>query len=123
MPLRPVALGALAIVAFDLLASIASRTLGFPYDWATPGSWLIYAAVGFVIGRQSDMRTASAGAAVVALVDATIGWAISWAIGPGRLPDGSPGIPLLIAAVIFLVITGAVIGAVAGLLARRFRVR
>lgn len=119
MVARMISWGALAIVAFDLLASVASRVLGFPYGYATIGSWLIYATFGFIIGRRADVRTASAGVAVIAGVEATVGWALSWAIGPGRPRDGMPSISVLMTTVVLVAASGAIIGAVAGVLARR----
>jgi hypothetical protein len=110
--------GALAIVVFDLLASVASRTIGFRYSYATVGSWLIYAAFGFMIGRRVNVGAASLGVAIIALVEATIGWAVSWAIGPGRPPNGIPSIGVLAITVVLVTATGAIIGALAGVLAR-----
>jgi hypothetical protein len=116
---RLIAWGALAIVAFDLLASVASRGIGFRYSYATVGSWLIYAAFGFVIGRRADVGVASIGVAVIAGTEATIGWAPSWAIGPGRPLNGTPRLGVLVTTVILVAITGAVIEALAGLVGRR----
>jgi hypothetical protein len=108
---RLVSWGALAIVVFDLLASVASRTIGFRYGYTTVGSWLIYAAVGFMIGRRADVGAAALGVAIIAVVEATIGWAVSWAIGPGRPPNGTPGIGVLATTVVLVAATGATIGA------------
>lgn len=91
VPLRPVLFGVLAIVAFDLVASLASRSLGFRYSYATVGSWIIHVAVGFAIGRQSTVGAASIGVAIVAFTEATIGWTVPWAVGPGRPAGGRPG--------------------------------
>jgi hypothetical protein len=83
----------------DLLASVASRTIGFRYSYATVDSWLIYAAFGFMIGRRLNAFAASQGVAVIAVVEAAIGWAVSWVSGPGRLPNGTPtiGVPAITA--------------------------
>ena len=118
MPRKVVALGALAILAFDVLASLASRAIGFPYSYAVFGSWLIYAACGYLVGRQTDVGTAALGVAMIAGVEATIGWALSWAIGPGRLPNGFPGYDKIVITVLLVIATGAVIGAITGWLAR-----
>jgi hypothetical protein len=115
---RLVSWGALAIVAFDLLASVASRTIGFRYSYATVGSWLIYAVFGFMIGRRANVGAAALGVAIIAVVEATIGWAVSWAVGPGRLPNGIPSIGALTITVALVAATGAIIGALAGALAR-----
>ena len=39
---RLTAIGAGSIIAFDALASVASRTIGFPYSYATFGSWATF---------------------------------------------------------------------------------
>ena len=85
---RLVSWGALAIVVFDLVASVASRTIGFRYSYATVDSWLIYAAFGFMIGRRADVVAASWGCAIIAAVEATLAGR-SWAIGPGGPRMGS----------------------------------
>ncbi|HEV3192285.1 MAG TPA: hypothetical protein VGY54_17355 [Polyangiaceae bacterium] len=120
MTWRLVSWGALAIVVFDALASVASRTLGFSYGYATVGSWLIYAVFGFMIGRRANVGAASLGVAIIAVVEATIGWAVSWAIGPGRPPKGTPSIGILATTVVLVAFTGAIIGALTGVLGRRW---
>jgi len=116
---RLVSWGALVIVGFDLLASVASRTIGFPYSYATVGSWLIYAAFGFMIGRRVNVGAASLGVAIIAFVEATVGWAVSWMIGPGRLPNGIPSIGVFAMTVVLVATTtGAIVGALAGVLGR-----
>ena len=76
--------GSLAVVAFDAVGSLASRSLGFKYKSLIFGSWLLYAAVGFFVGRHSELLSCAIAGGFVGLVDATFGWAISWWIGPGR---------------------------------------
>src|SRR5205085_2253381 len=81
------AAGCVAIVAFDVLASIASRVLGFPYSRASVGSYFIYLAIGFIAARAAESdraKTGAATAAVAGLAEASIGWAASWALGPGQ---------------------------------------
>ena len=82
---RIVVFGLIAVVAFDVLASLASRKLSFWYGYATIGSWLIYVTVGLLAGRVASVRAATAAGAAVGFVEATLGWAISWLIGPGRV--------------------------------------
>ena len=75
------------MIAFDLLASIASRLLGFPYAWASIGSFAVYAAVGVLAARLvpgASLSTAAVAAGVAGFTDATAGWGLSWLIGPGR---------------------------------------
>jgi hypothetical protein len=105
------------IVTFDIVASFASRRFGFHYGIAAPGSWLIYAVVGFDIGRHANVGMSAVGAAMVAFVEATIGWAASAAIGPGHAP-GDLNVAGVVATVILVAMTGGVIGAAGGVIAQ-----
>jgi hypothetical protein len=111
-------LGVLAIIAFDALASLASRSLDFPYLYATIGSLLIYAALGFTLGRTASVSFAAASVAVIAFADATIGWWLSWIIGPGKPEGGGASLTQIVTTVASVVAIGAIIGAVAGALGR-----
>jgi len=81
-----VGLGAVSVLVFDTVASLASKGLGFPYGYASIGSVLIYCMVGYFIFRRLGLIRAIGAAVLVELVDATLGWFISWQIGPGALP-------------------------------------
>jgi len=116
-PYSPVVVGAVVIVVFDIVASFAAMRFGFHYGIAAPGSWLIYAFVGFDVGRRTDIAMAAVGSAIVAFVEATIGWAASAAIGPGR-PPGTLSVAGVIATVILVAMTGGAIGAIAGFIAQ-----
>ena len=116
-----IALGALAIVAFDLVASVASRAIGFQYSYAAVGSYLIYAAFGFMIGRRANVSAAAFGVAIIAGVEATIGWAVSWVIGPGALATGIPSAGRIVVTIIMVEVIGAAIGALAGFVGTRMR--
>jgi hypothetical protein len=112
-----------AVIGYDLLASLASRSLGFPYASASVGSYILYLLIGFVAARHASVapiRHAAVAAGIAGLADASVGWAISWALGPGRLPAG---IQMTAAQrVITALIVGAVaagLGALAGVLGRR----
>lgn len=83
---RVVGLGAVSVLVFDTVASLASKGLGFPYGYASIGSVLIYCAVGYFVFRRWSLIRAVGAAILVELVDATLGWFISWQIGPGALP-------------------------------------
>ena len=109
--------GVIGIVVFDALA-LASRSFGFPYVYATVGSWLIYAMVGFAIGRIAPVSHAAGGVVIVALAESTIGWWISWIIGPGRTKSETINSTQILTAIITLMLIGAVIGAAAGALGR-----
>jgi hypothetical protein len=115
---RIILAGTLGIVLFDGLASLASRSFGFPYVYATAGSWLIYAMVGFAIGRIAPVSYAAAGVAVVALAESTIGWWLSWIVGPGRTKSGTINSAQVITAIVTVVVIGALIGSAAGALGR-----
>jgi hypothetical protein len=115
---RIVLAGVIGIVVFDALASVASRSFGFPYVYATVGSWLIYAMVGFAIGRIAPVSYAAGGVAVVALAESTIGWWLSWIIGPGRTKSGTINSTQVLTAIITVIIIGALIGAAAGAVGR-----
>jgi hypothetical protein len=116
-PVTPVVTGAVVIVMFDIVASFAAARFGFHYGIAAPGSWLVYAVVGFDVGRRADIGMAAAGSAIVAFVEATIGWAASAAIGPGR-PPGTLSVAGVIATVILVAMSGGAIGAIAGFIAQ-----
>lgn len=82
--------GAVVVLLYDTLGSIASQRFRFAYGRLAPGSYIIYAAVGFAAASVSHFWTGALSAAVVGVVDATAGWFISWQIGPGRPPEGTP---------------------------------
>jgi len=88
---RVVLLGVIAVVAFDAVASVVSRSTGIPYDWATYGSWFLYTVFGYLAGRASPatpLKSAALAGVIFGLADATLGWATSWALGQGRVPGG-----------------------------------
>ena len=83
----------IAILLFDLGASLASRSFGFPYARASIGSFLIYFAIGFATARTAaanPIRTAATVAMITGVAEASLGWAISWYVGPGRLSSATP---------------------------------
>lgn len=91
MSKRIIITGCLATVAFDIIASLASRALHFHYARASVGTFFILLAIGFIAGREADSESARAGALaamIAGLADASIGWAAAWAIGPGRSVNG-----------------------------------
>jgi hypothetical protein len=117
---RLVLLGAVAVVAWDTIASFAARILEFPYVWASVGSWILYLWIGYQAAAPPRGVAAAAGAAAaVALVDASIGWAISWKIGPGRPTDAQMSGVALVGTVITVMAFMALVGALGGA-ARRF---
>lgn len=115
--------GGIAVVAYDLLASLASRGFGFPYARASIGSYLLYLAIGFVAARSAStapIQNAAIAAGVAGLVDASVGWAVSWALGPARLPSGiTLTIGRWMSAALFVIVLAAAVGAIGGVAGRR----
>ncbi len=112
--------GCLGIVAFDALASIASRLLNFPYPYATVGSFVIYAVVGFTAARISSVKAAALAGAMVGLTEATVGWGVSWLIGPGRVSNSGINLGTFVLTVILVSLVAGGIGAVGGAVGRRY---
>jgi hypothetical protein len=78
----------LAVVVFDTVAALASRRLGFSYGWASPGSFVIYAAIGFLAARSgSSMQGAALAAGYVGLFDMVVGLRIGLLIEPPGIPE------------------------------------
>jgi hypothetical protein len=76
--------GALAVVTFDAVASLASQSMGWNYSRAAPISFVIYATIGFIVARSTTLGFAILAGSAVGAVDASIGWWVSVVIGPGR---------------------------------------
>lgn len=124
-PRKVVALGVGAVLLFDLLASLASRGLGFPYARAAIGSYIIYFAIGYFAARASvthPLQAAAIAAGVAGLADASLGWFISWKLRAAQLPAG---VTLTAARRIGIAVTAivlaAIVGTVGGALGRRRR--
>lgn len=120
--LRVALIGAISVVVFDIVLSIASIALDFNYANGSFGSWLLYGGVGFFAARATGMvRHGAAASAIVGVTDATLGWWVSALLGPGRLPASVPEMAtpqLLVFTVGFVAATAAIIGALGGLLSR-----
>ena len=117
--------GAIAVVVFDTVMSIASTVIGFSYTSASAGSFLIYFAVGLFAARATGLiRSGTLAGGIVGLVDTTLGWAISWALGAGVPPESEPS-GFLVAGIVLVIISGtlgaALIGAFGGLIGRKMR--
>jgi hypothetical protein len=113
--------GSLAIILFDTLGALASRTLAFSYYSLAPASYLIYAGAGFFGARRAGWAGACFAGAITGVAESTIGWGISWAIGPGRPPGGYTGFGPLLFTIILVTALAAVLGCVGGLVARLIR--
>lgn len=119
--------GALAVIVFDLVASLISRHTGIPYVQFAVGSFLLYLCAGLITGYAIGILASMVVAVALWLADTTLGWALSWIVGPGR-PE--PGVynaagDVIIAYVSILIGFGLVCttGGVVGRLARFVRDR
>jgi hypothetical protein len=115
---RVIVWGAIAIIVFDAVAAAASRQFGFKYTAAAFGSYLLYAAVGYLASRAGTVSDAGAAGAAMGMVDATLGWAVSWAIGPGRMPDGTLTVSRWVVTLVVVTIIAAICGALGGFAGR-----
>ncbi len=97
-----VGVGTAAVLCFDTLASVASLKFGFPYAYASVGSILIYAALGFTAFRSGGISRSICVALLVESADATLGWWLSWQIGPGELPVAQRTITFIAVDVLFV---------------------
>jgi hypothetical protein len=111
--------GAVLIVAFDAIASVASLRFGFAYSKTAVGSWVICAMVGLLAGfTRGGLRAAVVGGALMGLVDVSLGWVVSWAIGPGRIPGGGTLSPTRwIITAVFVTLTSGGAGVAGGIVA------
>ena len=110
--------GAIAVVLFDAIAALASRSMGFAYTNASYGSFLIYAIAGFFGAKVASWKGAALVGLALGLVDATIGWAVSWVIGPGRPPDTTFSVWMWPVVAISVSITAIICALIGGVVAR-----
>jgi len=109
--------GSLAVILLDAVGSLASRSLGFKYKSLVFGSWLLYATVGYFVGRGAGLWSCAFAGGVVGLVDATLGWAVSWWIGPGR-PAAELSATAAVSIVLIVGLSGAAFGWLGGAVSR-----
>ena len=118
---RVVVIGSVAILAFDIVASFASRLTGFPYIYASVGSWLLYAGVGYFAAKATGLvGRAALAAGMVGFVESTLGWGLSRVIGAA--PPPSPDLPLVVTLAVtsvLVVVIASAIGAVGGVVGKR----
>ncbi len=81
---RFIALGISAVLTFDLLAGLLSRSTAVPYESFALGSFLIYFSVGLLGARRFDLKLGFTAAILVGFSEATLGWLISYALGVGQ---------------------------------------
>lgn len=77
--------GAGVVLAYDVVASVASLAFGLPYSAFSIGSIAIYVVTGYLAAPRFGQAAAVLAAVWVAVVESTLGWALSWFIGPGRV--------------------------------------
>jgi hypothetical protein len=100
---RVVLICVVAVIAFDAIASVISRSAGIPYEWASYGSWVLYIALGYLAAytaARSPLKAAAIAGLVFGVADATLGWATSWILGPGRVAGGVSAAQWIFVAVI-----------------------
>lgn len=115
-----VAVGCVAVLAFDATAAIAAETFDFSYSRAWPTSLLIWGGTAWAASRAAaEVRAGALAGLAVAATDATVGWSISWLIGPGMPDADDRGAGALVATVIAVALMGGAVGALAGFLGRR----
>jgi len=106
------------VIAFDALASVASRVTGLPYSIMSVGTFVIYFATGFYATRHANLKIGLCASAIVGFADSTFGWFISWVIRPGGPAEqviALGGIAVTILSVILIATVG---GALGGLFSR-----
>lgn len=116
--------GVVAVLAFDAVASVSSRVLTFPYEWATLGSIAIDLTIGFIAGRTAGanpIRFAVFAAAMAGFADVSFGWGISWALGAGAVAPGTLTVVSWLATAVFVMSTAALFGGIGGLVGYRSR--
>lgn len=116
-----VLVGAAAIVVFDAAASIASRMMDFSYASASFASYLLYAIVGFRVGRQFPLGRAAIAGSVLGVVDASLGWATAIALRANAPPTPRLTPALWVIVAITVAITAAVCGLVGGAIGKATR--
>ena len=70
-------IGILAVTIIDVIGSISSRKLNFPYAYLTPFSLLVYTLIGYFVAKEANQNWAILSACIVGLFDATAGWKLS----------------------------------------------
>ncbi len=101
------------IVVFDLIASLASRSLAFDYTKLAPLSLLLYCAAGYFGCKYHGFIGGVMAGLAAGVADSTAGWALSSAIGsyvPQARPPHTLLKVLLVVAVVSL--TGVILGSV-----------
>lgn len=125
LPVRPIVFGGAAVIlCYDLIGAMLAEALDFPRGFLAPGSFIIYALVGFLVAYRRDIHAAVLGTVFVGLVEGSLGGALSWLISPREEPLTGAFIAGTIVSVIAIAAAiGIVAGAVATILRRRHQER
>jgi hypothetical protein len=113
-------LGTALVLIFDTIAALLSRAADISYARFAVGSWIIYAAAGYLaakFGRGGLVQLAIRTGVLLASTDSTLGWAISWSIGPGKV-DGGLTLGRWIVTALFVTAVASTLAAFGGILAR-----
>lgn len=105
---KTVGIGAVVVLLFDTVVSFASLVFSFPYSYASVGSFLIYATIGYFVFHSSSVRSCVGAALLVGLIDSTLGWFISWKIGPGVIPSTDATISMIAVTIIFVMVNAII---------------
>jgi hypothetical protein len=101
------------IVLFDVVASLASRSLAFDYTKLAPLTWLLYCAAGYLGCKYHGFLGGVVAVLTAGVANSTAGWALSSAVGPYVPQTQSPHSLLTVLLVVAVVsITGVVLRAV-----------
>lgn len=100
------------VLAFDVAASVASRTAGIPYAWFGVGSFAIYLGAGFTAAPRFGVPRAVLAAVLVAASEGTLGWGIAILLGAGRAGQAEV---TLTAVLVTGLVGGVLVGGAAGL--------
>ena len=92
------------IILFDVVASIASRTLKFDYTSLVWGSWCLYIAAGYFGCKFYGFLGGAIAGLAAGLADSTAGWMLSSVIGP-NIPFTQPRYTLLLVGLIITIVT------------------
>ncbi|MBL8205957.1 MAG: hypothetical protein JNM09_17105 [Blastocatellia bacterium] len=80
----------IAVLIFDALASIVSRTFEVRYYYFSFGSLIIYFLAGAYTAKTGRLRDAFINLMLIGLVDASIGWLITGFIKPFQTGNPKP---------------------------------
>ena len=73
-----IGVGIVTVTAIDVLGSITSRKLNYPYRHLTVVSFGVYTFIGYYIARIAGLESALMVGGVVGIYDGTIGWKLAF---------------------------------------------